>query len=142
MKKRIYLGIIISLSWLVSSCALPQKKKVHLYYGEQPPPRFIRLIEASPRKVTFEIRIKFTQTHLYHIIADADDNFIAEGWFPTAKNPRGIYKVTLRPKKGLTFRPGQTYFLCIGEQNPQHVLYYSSNYRCLVYFKFTIPRKY
>jgi|Deesub1362A_J573_1020465.scaffolds.fasta_scaffold00685_17 hypothetical protein len=139
MRKQIALFGLILIAFLAFSCALPQKKKVHLYHGEQPPPRFIRVVKASPQKVTFEIRIKFTQRHLYHIIADEEDNFIAEGWFPTAKDPRGIYRVTLKPKKGLTFQPGKTYYLCIGAQNPEQILYYSSNYRCLVYFGFTIP---
>lgn len=138
--RKIYLFFILAISvYLTIACALPRNKKVHLYYGEQPPHRFIRVLKVSPQAVTFEIRIKFPQAHLYHIIADKNDNFLAEGWFPTAKNPRGIYRVTMRPKKGLIFQPGKTYYLCIGEASPEQTLYSSSNYKCLVYYPFTIP---
>lgn len=141
MRKIYFFCLLIISAFLTASCALPKEKRVHLYYGEQPPHRFIRVLQASPNSVTFEIRIKFAQAHLYHIIADENDNFLAEGWFPTAKNPRGIYTVTLKPKKGLLFQPGKTYYLCIGDANPEQTLYQSSNYKCIVYFPFTIPGK-
>jgi len=97
--RKIYLFFILVISvYLTIACALPRNKKVHLYYGEQPPHRFIRVVKVSPQAVTFEIRIKFPQAHLYHIIADSQESSgNLQGHYATQK---GAY---LSARKNLLF---------------------------------------
>ena len=97
------------------------------------PAQFFTVEGYDAGSITIAIRIKFAQAtlYLYHILSDAQDNFIAEGWFPTAKDSSGCYSVTMKTNKGFTFAPGQKILLCIGKKHPKEYRYRSNVYQCL-----------
>jgi hypothetical protein len=95
------------------------------------PAQFVNIENYDAGSITISIRVKFTQTHLYHILSDEQDTFLAEGWFPTAKDNSGRYSVTLEAKEGISFSPGQKMLLCIGDKHPEEYMYRSNAYQCL-----------
>ena len=95
------------------------------------PAQFVNVEGYDSGSITIAIRVKFDQTHLYHILSDEQDNFMAEGWFATAKDSSGRYSVTMKAKDGFSFAPGQKILLCIGQKHPEEYMYRSDSYQCL-----------
>ena len=91
------------------------KAKPQLRYDHGPnvPGRSITILRASAGEIAFEIRVKFIEKQLYHLMLEGD-NPVAEGWFPTIRAGAQSYSVTLKPSEGLASVPGKTYRLCIG----------------------------
>ncbi|MCP2519101.1 hypothetical protein NLC82_01750 [Candidatus Aminicenantes bacterium AC-335-A11] len=140
MKKiSLYLLIFIFTAFCTSSKI--KRSEIKLYYGTLPPESTISIVDYTPDWVEFQIRVKFKIKKLYHIIADNENNFVSEGWYRTSVNSSGIYNVKMRVKKGFKFQPGKKYCLCIGSQNPELTYVFSSKYRCIIYYEFTLPYK-
>jgi hypothetical protein len=95
------------------------------------PAQFVNVESYDAGSIIISIRVKFTQSHLYHILSDEQDNFIAEGWFPTSKDTSGRYSVAMTAKEGFTFAAGQKILLCIGQKSPEEYMYRSNAYQCL-----------
>lgn len=95
------------------------------------PDQFVSVDRYDADSITITIRVKFTQSHLYHILCDEENNFLAEGWFPTAKDNSGRYSITLEAKEGVSFATGQRILLCIGGRHPEEYMYRSNSYQCL-----------
>ena len=121
-------------------CAGGPKAKMTFYHEQNVPPDYIKVVRWTPQEIEFNIRVEFTQSHLYHLVLDVNDP-VAEGWFPTAKTKGQSYPVTLTAKEGLVFSPGKKYRLCIGSENPEAVLVYRSTYRCLADYEFVLAEK-
>lgn len=134
--------VLIFLAGIITCATYKQSPKVHFIHGEKIPDKFITLIDFMPEEIEFQIRAKFIQRKLYHIILDEEETRLSEGWFSTAKFfGTSSYTVRMKAKKGFNFQPGSMYRLCIGEQNPDHIYKYTSNYQCLVYYEFILPEK-
>jgi hypothetical protein len=126
---------------LLAACSTYQSKPEMTYYhGQNIPEGFITVLRASPAEIEFEIRVKFVEQKLYHLVLDGNQP-VSEGWFPTNRAGGMTYTVTMKPSGGQTFEPGKTYRLCIGVQNPQAVQMTSSNYPCLADFTFVFSEK-
>ncbi|NTV80502.1 MAG: hypothetical protein HGA24_03665 [Candidatus Aminicenantes bacterium] len=110
------------------------------YHGQNVPEGFITVLRASPAEITFQVRVKFVQKQMYHLVLDGNTP-VAEGWFSTLRAGGEQYTATMRPKDGLTFEAGKTYRLCIGVQSPQAVQMTSSNYQCVADFTFVFKEK-
>jgi len=95
------------------------------------PAQFVNVERYDAGSITISIRVKFTQSHLYHILSDEQDTFLAEGWYPTAKDNSGRYSITLEAKEGISFSPGQKILLCIGAKHPEEYMYRSNAYQCI-----------
>jgi hypothetical protein len=120
------------------SCAAPHSSaSVHYYHGKNVPPEFFRVVGHTATEITFEIRVRFRESQLYHLVLEGDLP-LAEGWFPTIKGDQQSYTVTLKAKPGVAFVAGKTYRLCIGDQNPELVSVHSSNYRCTADYEFKL----
>jgi len=139
--KKLLFCFIIFISLFCVSCGPKKVKtgKIELYHGIRPPEGFITVLSFSPREIEFRIRVKFKDRKLYHIIADEEGNFIAEGWYRTSIDSTGIYYIKMKVKKGFKFQPGKKYRLCIGKQNPELMDLFTSKYRCLVDYEFVLP---
>jgi hypothetical protein len=118
-------------------CTGGPKAKMTFYHQKNVPAQYIRVVRWSPQEIEFSIRVDFSETHLYHLVLDANEP-VAEGWFPTAKTKGQLYTVTLKVKEGLVFSPGKKYRLCIGNENPEAVLVYRSTYLCLADYEFIL----
>jgi len=128
--------IVIGFLFLAAcSATYKTKPQMHYYHGQTTPEGYISVLRADAGEIEFEIRIKFTETHLYHLILEGD-NPVAEGWFPTLRGAGQVYRVVMKPSSGLAFEPGKTYRLCIGQQNPEAVQMTSNNYLCMVDYEF------
>lgn len=126
------LFIYAALAFMLS-CSATQYPKQNLKISRSTaiPPQFVNVEKYDARSITISIRVKFIQSHLYHILSDEEDNFIAEGWFPTSKDASGRYSVTMTAKEGYSFARGQKILLCIGQKHPEEYLYRSNAYQCL-----------
>jgi hypothetical protein len=111
--------------------------KMTFYHGQTIPDQFFRVIRWSPSEVEFEIKVDFKVIHMYHIILDAADRPIAEGWFST-KRTGTAYTVAMKPIPGQAFEAGKPYRLCIGSESPEKVYITTSNYRCVADYEFTL----
>ena len=140
MKKLVFYFIAFIFLFCVS-CSAPKvkKSKIILYHGIQPPEGYVSVLNFSPKEIEFRIRVKFKDRKLYHIIADEEGNFIAEGWYRTSIDSTGIYYIKMKAKKGFKFQSGKKYRLCIGKQNPELMDLFTSKYRCLVDYEFVLP---
>ena len=125
--------ILFSVGAFLVSCSSTSYSKQNLKISRSSPipAQFVNVEGYDAGSITIAIRVKFTQSHLYHILSDEQDNFLAEGWFPTAKDPSGRYSVTMKANKGFTFSPGQKILLCIGQKHPEEYMYRSNAYQCL-----------
>lgn len=132
--------LVIGLLFLAACSTYKAKPQLHYYHGQNVPEGYITIIRASAGEIEFQIRVEFTEKKLYHIVLDGD-NPVAEGWFSTLRAGSQAYSVTMKPSEGLTFEPGKTYRLCIGQQNPQAVQMTSSNYPCMVDYTFVFQEK-
>lgn len=124
---------ICATLYLLTSCSAAQYPEQNLKISRSTPipPQFVNVEKYDAQSITIAINVKFVQSHLYHILSDEEDNFIAEGWFPTSKDASGRYSVTMTAKEGYSFSPGQKILLCIGQEHPDEYLYKSNAYQCL-----------
>ena len=143
MKNVLYkIFIFISLAGIISCATYKQSPKMHFMHGYKIPDQFITVVESKPGEIEFKIRAKFIQKKLYHIILDEEENRISEGWFSTGGFlGKSYYTVRMKAKKGFNFHPGTTYCICIGQQNPDLIYEYRSNYQCIAYYEFVLPEK-
>jgi hypothetical protein len=126
---------------LIATCSTYKSKpQMNYYHGQNVPEGFITILRASAAEIEFQIRVKFTQKQMYHIILDGNQP-VAEGWFSILQAGGTSYRVTMKPGKGLAFEPGKTYRLCIGLQNPQAVQMSTSSYECKVDYTFVFQEK-
>lgn len=114
--------------------------QMNYYHGQNIPEGFIQVLRASPSEITFEVRVKFVQKQMYHLVLDGNTP-VAEGWASTQRAGGESYTATMKPKEGLTFEDGKSYRLCIGVQNPQAVQMTSNNYPCVADFDFVFKEK-
>lgn len=129
MKRKIW---IIGLTIVFWSCSgAYREQKLTISRGPVIPPQFVTVESYLAHEITIRIHVKFTQSHLYHILADESGQIIAERWFPTSKDGTGRYSITLEAKEGFTFVKGQKVLLCIGTENPEELLYRRNTYQCL-----------
>lgn len=122
------------------SCAVTSthsSSNMNYYHGKNVPAEFFRVVSHSASEITFEIRVKFRQDRLYHLVLEGNTP-LAEGWFPTIKGDEQSYMVTLKAKEGVAFAAGKPYRLCIGDQNPELVSVHSTNYQCTADYEFTL----
>ena len=138
MKKNLISGLtILALLGLVTCAVQSKKAKMRFYHGPVVPDVFISVVGHTAEVIEFKIRTQFVEKHAYHLVLDGNDP-ISEGWFPTARVQTDFYTVKMKAKKGAMFQSGKEYRLCIGTENPQYVYVYSSNYPCLVDYKFVL----
>jgi len=139
MKKALHILLaLIFVSMGLTSCSRYKDKKVNLYTGMQPIKTRLEVLDFSPDFVELRIRVNKTEKwgeKLYHIITDAQKNFISEGWYLSQNR---AYTIKMKVKEGFFFEPGKEYALCIGLQNPEGIIRYSVDYRCEIYQKFTM----
>jgi hypothetical protein len=124
---------ICSALALLVACSASQYPEQNLKISRSTPipPQFVKVEKYDAQSITISIHVKFIQSHLYHILSDEEDNFIAQGWFPTSKDASGRYSVTMTAKEGYSFAPGQEILLCIGQEHPEKYMYRSNAYQCL-----------
>lgn len=140
-------GILFSLLFVVLvmsgiSCVGPKSsRRLKLTVGDNVPARFVQILELSPKTIKFQVNIAYANSSMYHIIADEDDRFIAEGWVRTSRDGTGKYMGELQLKEDESFQPGQRYQFCIGTAHPDKVYLTSSNYRCEFHMWFTYPEE-
>jgi hypothetical protein len=146
--KEIFLFIPIIILFLgISSCASYMEEyndkddNVRFYHGQKLQDVFISVENFSAEEIEFKIRRGPQVEYLYHIIVDENDERISEGWYPAYKTKKEHYIVKMKPKEGKTFQSGKTYRLCVTEQNPEFIYYYSKNVQCEVYYEFVFPEK-
>jgi hypothetical protein len=132
-------GLILAFA---AACTAPYKSKPELnyYHGQNVPGEYFKILKATPAEITFEIRIKFPEKKMYHLILDGNEP-VAQGWYSTIRADSPSYTVTLKPEEGKTFEPGKTYRLCIGGQSPEAVQMTTRNYRCIVDHIFVFQEK-
>jgi len=133
-------GLVAGVLVLAACSTYKAQPQMNYYHGPNVPEGFISVLRASPAEITFEVRVKFVQKQMYHLVLEGNQP-VAEGWFSTLRAGGERYTVTMRPKEGLTFEIGKTYRLCIGVQNPQAIQMTSSNYRCVADFTFIFKEK-
>jgi hypothetical protein len=114
--------------------------QMNYYHGQNIPEGFIKVLKASPEEIRFEVRVKFVQKQMYHLILEGNAP-VSEGWASTQRAGGESYNVTMKPKEGSVFEAGKTYRLCIGAQNPQAVQMTTSNYPCVADFVFVFQEK-
>jgi len=122
---------------LVSCAASHSSANMNYYHGKTIPAEFFQVLSHTATEIKFEIRVKFRQSHLYHLVLDGNTP-LAEGWFPATKGEEQSYTVVLKAKPGVEFVSGKTYRLCIGEQNPELVSVHSTNYQCTADYEFKL----
>jgi hypothetical protein len=110
---------------------------MNYFHGKNVPPEFFQVVSHTATEITFEVRVRFRESKLYHLVLDGNAP-LAEGWFPTIKGDEQFYRVTLKAKPGVEFVAGKPYRLCIGDQNPELVSVHSTNYRCTADYEFTL----
>jgi hypothetical protein len=125
---------------LAACSAYKANPEMNYYHGQNIPEGFITVLRASPSEIEFEIKVKFLEKHMYHLVLDGNIP-LAEGWFPTLRGGAEGYAVTMKLKEGRTFEAGKTYRLCIGVQNPEAVQMTSRNYPCVVDWTFVFKEK-
>ena len=131
------LGLIVGLA----ACSVYKSSpKMNYYHGRNVPEGYISVVRASAQEVEFMVRVEFKERKLYHLILDGNEP-VAEGWYQTSFTSGQFYTVAIKPLEGLSFEPGKTYRLCIGDTNPREVQLYSNNYRCTVDFTFVFEAK-
>jgi len=99
--------------------------------GQQIPPQFISVEQFSSESVTIQIRVKFTQESLYHIVTDEEGRFISQGWFRTSRDGTGRYTITMEAEGDFLYEEGKRYLLCISTVHPDQVRHQSNNYQCM-----------
>jgi len=138
MKKAMIAVLACVLVGGLSSCTTTHSSANMTYYhGKNIPADFFRVVSHTATEITFEVRVKFGEGQLYHLVLDGNTP-LAEGWFPTIKGGQSSYTVTLKAKPGIEFAAGKPYRLCIGDQNPELVSVHSSNYRCTADYEFKL----
>lgn len=127
---------------VLAACSSTYKSspQMNYYHGQNVPAGFIQVLSASPSEVTFEVRVKFAQKQMYHLVLDGNTP-VAEGWASTQRAGGESYNVTMKPKEGQAFEAGKSYRLCIGVQNPQAVQMTSNNYPCIADYVFVFQEK-
>ena len=137
--KRALLSMILVLGAAACS-ANKSKPELTYYHGPTAAKFFVSVLRASPTEITFEIRVWGGDKPMYHLVLDGNTP-VAEGWFSTLRIGGESYKVTMKPKEGLTYEAGKTYRLCIGARHPEQVQRYSSSYKCIVDYVFVFKEK-
>jgi hypothetical protein len=141
MKTPMKISALAAAALVAAACSTYKARpQMNYYHGPNVPEGFISVLRASPAEITFEVRVKFVQKQMYHLVLEGNQP-LAEGWFSTLRAGGERYTVTMRPKEGLAFEAGKTYRLCIGVQNPQAVQMTSSNYQCIADFTFVFKEK-
>jgi hypothetical protein len=118
-------------------------KKLHFYHGPKLQDILISIVSHTPEEIEFRIKTAPSGEYLYHFILDEEETRVSEGWFPTQLSTAEPehYTVKMKAKKGLTFKPGKKYRLCVGSENPDAVFYRTNYYKCLIDYEFEIPEK-
>ena len=139
MKKSAFIAAAVLLVGGLAACTTSRYSSGNMRYyrGQNVPPEYFRVASFTPKEITFEIRINFTQDKLYHLVLDGDTP-LAEDWVLMVSGRTQSYTAVLKAKPGVEFVPGKTYRLCIGEKNPEEVNVYSNNYPCLAEYVFTL----
>lgn len=137
--KKIYFAAIacILIAGLASCAASHSSAAMNYYHGKTVPAEYFRVVRHTATEIEFEVRVKFRQDHLYHLVLDGNTP-LAEGWFPTTKGEEPSYTVVLKAKPGVEFVSGKPYRLCIGDQNPELVSVHSTNYNCTADYEFKL----
>lgn len=125
------------LGGFVACTSIHSSANMNYYHGKTIPAEFFRVVSHTSTEITFEVRVRFLQTQLYHLVLDGNVP-LAEGWFPTMKADKQSYEVTLKAKPGVEFVAGKLYRFCIGEQNPEYVSVHSTNYQCTADYEFML----
>jgi hypothetical protein len=148
MKKHLIYSLILFFAMGLISCTSYMdeyhkgRQKINFTHGIKHKDMFISVEDFTPKEIEFKIRrLRGSQKYLYHIILDEDEERIAEGWYPTLKVGTDYYKVRMKAKKGISFRPGMRYRFCIGGSSPDRVYYRTNNYQCFVDYEFVLPEK-
>jgi ABC-type oligopeptide transport system substrate-binding subunit len=140
MKKALIAAAACALVVGLAACAATSSHSsanMTYYHGKNIPSEFFRVVAHTATEITFEVRVKFRESQLYHLVLDGNMP-LAEGWFPTIKDDQQSYQVTLKAKPGVEFAAGKLYRLCIGDQNPELVSVHSTNYRCTADYEFKL----
>lgn len=125
----------------VISCVSSTDTNIKFTHGQKVPDQFINVISYTATEIELNIRVKFQQSRMYHIILDQEENRLAEGWYRTALPTESAYKITLEAKEGVVFQPGTKYRLCVGSTSPDLVGRYQSSYKCYADYEFMLPVK-
>jgi len=125
----------------VFACAAGTNTNIKFTHGQKVPDQFINVLQYTPTEIEFNIRVKFRQERMYHVILDQEENRLAEGWFRTALPTESSYTVKLEAKEGVIFQPETGYRLCIGSTSPDLVGRYQSSYKCYADYEFILPKK-
>lgn len=132
---------LMAVAVVLAACSTYKTSpQMNYYHGQNIPEGFIQVLRASPEAIEFEVRVKFVQKQMYHLVLEGNTP-VAEGWASTQRAGGESYIVTMKPKNGLTFEAGKSYRLCIGVQNPQAVQMTSNNYPCVADFTFVFEEK-
>lgn len=141
MKK--YTHTVLSFILIIGlfACAAGTNTNIKFTHGQKVPDQFINVLNYSPTEIEFNIRVKFRQERMYHIILDQEENRLSEGWYRTALPTESSYTIKLEAKDGIVFKPETGYRLCIGSTSPDLVGRYQSSYKCYADFEFMLQKK-
>ncbi len=140
MRTKGILAIAIAVMVLGACSTYKSSPQMNYYHGQNIPEGFINVLKASPGEITFQVRVKFVQKQMYHLVLDGNVP-VSEGWASTQRAGGESYNVTMKPKEGQVFEVGKTYRLCIGVQNPQAVQMTTTNYPCVADYVFVFEEK-
>ena len=140
MRTKGILAIAVVVMVLGACSTYKSSPQMNYYHGQNIPEGFINVLKASPGEITFQVRVKFVQKQMYHLVLDGNAP-VSEGWASTQRAGGESYNVTMKPKEGQMFEVGKTYRLCIGVQNPQAVQMTTTNYPCVADYVFVFQEK-
>ena len=140
MKKLLsYSFILFSFMGMISCASYMDNPKVDFVHGPSLEDRYISIVNSTPDKVEFRIRMGDRADYLYHVILDEEEERISEGWIWTRFTDAEHYTFKMKPKKGSSFQPGKKYRLCIGLGHPDY--YPTNNYHCRIDYEFMLSEK-
>jgi hypothetical protein len=125
------------LSGFTACTSTHSSANLNYYHGKNVPAEFFRVLRHTAAEIEFEIRVKFLQPKLYHLVLDGNTP-LAEDWFPTMKANQSSYTVILKAKPGVQFVAGKAYRLCIGDQSPELISVHSTKYVCTADYEFKL----
>ena len=131
---------LVLIAGLAACSVYKTSPKMNYYHGRNIPEGYISVVRASAQEIEFMVRVEFKERKLYHLILDGNEP-VSEGWYQTSFTASQYYTVAMKPNEGLSFVPGKTYRLCIGDANPREVQMYSGNYRCTADYTFVFNPK-
>ena len=147
MNKLLSISFILVLSLGTISCAVGRRdSKINFYrgyggYGSSLDDRYCSVVDSTPDEIEFRVGIWNRADYLYHVILNEEEECISEGWFWTRPLETDYYTFKMKPKKGFSFNPGESYSLCVGHQNPDLVYYHTNKYQCIAFFEFVLSER-